>query len=188
MTPDERTLITGLFDRLRQADSAAGNKDAEALQFIQQQTAAAPSAPYLLVQTLLVQEHALTNAQTRIADLERQVAAAGARQPRTGSGTRGRQLPGEHAEKGHRHGSAAPAPAGLGPGPGRDGSLRTAKSGPTGWRRLRSQPAAPRGALPDDQHNGARWGRQLPEICARHGRGGSRRGHVVPGHPEPHGA
>lgn len=78
MTPDERNLISGLFDRLRKADSAAGNKDAEALQLIQQQTTAVPSAPYLLVQTLLVQEHALTNAQARIADLERQV-AAGAR-------------------------------------------------------------------------------------------------------------
>lgn len=76
MNPDERNLITGLFDRLRQADRAAGNKDQEALQLIQQQTSALPSAPYLLVQTVLVQEHALNNAQTRIADLERQVAEA----------------------------------------------------------------------------------------------------------------
>lgn len=76
MTPDERNLITGLFQRLRQADGATGQKDAEALQLIQQQTTAVPTAPYLLVQTVLVQEHALTNAQTRIAELERQVANA----------------------------------------------------------------------------------------------------------------
>lgn len=74
MTPEERTLITGLFDRLRNVNP--GQKDREAEQLIQQSTAAQPDSPYLLVQTLLVQEHALNNAQVRIQQLEKEAAAA----------------------------------------------------------------------------------------------------------------
>ena len=72
MTPEERDLIAGLAERLRTADK--NPKDREAEQFIRDIVAQQPSAPYLLVQTVLVQEHALTNAQTRIAALERQIA------------------------------------------------------------------------------------------------------------------
>lgn len=74
MTPEERDLITGLFSRLRAADTADKDHEAEAL--IRRATAELPSAPYLLVQTVLVQEQALKNAQARIAELERQVAEA----------------------------------------------------------------------------------------------------------------
>ena len=76
MTPEERNLITGLFTRLKSADNP--QKDQEAVQLIQQSTAAQPTAPYLLVQTVLVQEHALSNAQARIQQLEKQVAEASA--------------------------------------------------------------------------------------------------------------
>lgn len=86
MTPEECTLITGLFDRLRTADANAPAKDREAEELIRQLTAQAPSAPYLLTQTLLVQEHALTNAQTRIQALERQVAQAQQQAPAASSG------------------------------------------------------------------------------------------------------
>jgi len=72
MTPEEANLISGLFQRLRSADTP--NKDAEAAQFIQGQMASFPSASYLLIQTVLVQEHALQNAQARIAELERKTA------------------------------------------------------------------------------------------------------------------
>ena len=74
MTPDERNLITGLFDRLRSVNP--GQKDQEADQLIQQSTASQPDSAYKLVQTLLVQEHALNNAQVRIRQLEQQVAQA----------------------------------------------------------------------------------------------------------------
>ncbi len=74
MTPEERNLISGLFDRLRNVNP--GQKDREAEQLIRQSTAAQPDSPYLLVQTLLVQEHALSNAQVRIQQLEKQVAQA----------------------------------------------------------------------------------------------------------------
>src|SRR3954464_4471521 len=73
MTPEERDLIAGLFARLREADTAP--KDREADELIRRQTADLPSAPYLMAQTILVQEHALQNAQARIAELERQCAA-----------------------------------------------------------------------------------------------------------------
>jgi uncharacterized protein len=86
MTPDEQNLIGGLFNRLKEADASAGPKDREAADFIAQSVAALPSAPYLLVQTVLVQEHALANAQARIADLEKQLAAAKSAQP-AGSGS-----------------------------------------------------------------------------------------------------
>jgi uncharacterized protein len=68
MTSEEQNLIEGLFQRLRQADSP--EKDAEAEQLIRAKTAELPSATYLLVQAVLVQEHALANAQTKIAELE----------------------------------------------------------------------------------------------------------------------
>ena len=83
MTPEERNLITGLFDRLRNAEASAPAKDHEAEDLIRQLTSQSPGAPYLLTQTLLVQEHALANAQARIQTLERQAAQA---QPAQSSG------------------------------------------------------------------------------------------------------
>jgi len=68
MTLEEKNLIEGLFQRLQQADT--NPKDAEAEQLIRARTAELPSATYLLVQAVLVQEHALANAQARIAELE----------------------------------------------------------------------------------------------------------------------
>jgi uncharacterized protein len=74
MTSDERTLISTLFDRL---NSAAGQpKDPQADEYIGTKVSQQPSAPYLLVQSTLVMQQALTAAQTRIADLEKQLAAA----------------------------------------------------------------------------------------------------------------
>ncbi len=77
MTSEEHDLITGLFNRLQTADTSNQTpKDQEASQLIGQLTGQQPSAPYLLVQTLLVQEHALSNATTRIKQLEQQVQQA----------------------------------------------------------------------------------------------------------------
>ncbi len=73
MTPDERTLISTLFDRLNQV--AAQPKDAEAEEYIRTKVSQQPSVPYLLVQSTLVLQQALAAAQSRIADLERQLAA-----------------------------------------------------------------------------------------------------------------
>jgi hypothetical protein len=86
MTPEERNLISGLFDRLGQASSQG--KDAEADQLIRSKVAEIPAAPYMLVQSLLVMQQAVANAQTRISALEKQVAereAAPSTQPPGGS-------------------------------------------------------------------------------------------------------
>jgi uncharacterized protein len=84
MTSEEKNLIEGLFQRLQQADT--NQKDPEAEQLIRAKTAEFPSAPYLLVQAVLVQEHALANAQTRIAELENRLRNAQA-QPASGGGS-----------------------------------------------------------------------------------------------------
>ena len=80
MTPEEQNLISSLFDRLGQASNQP--KDAEADQLIRRKLAEIPAAPYLLVQSTLVMQQALANAQSRIAALEKQVAEA-----KTGAGS-----------------------------------------------------------------------------------------------------
>lgn len=74
MTPEERTLLSDLFAHLREAESHP--RDAEADSFIRQAVQSQPLAPYYMAQTILVQQQALTNAQTRIEDLERQLKEA----------------------------------------------------------------------------------------------------------------
>lgn len=76
MQQQERELISGLFDRLKPFESHP--RDGEAESFIKGLAAQQPAAPYLLVQTVLVQEQALKAAQERIAELE---AKAGTAQP-----------------------------------------------------------------------------------------------------------
>jgi hypothetical protein len=71
MTPDERQLVTGLFDRMRGVGSVEKDRDAEAL--INQSVRQLPEAPYMLVQSVLVQEQALQQADQRIRELEQQV-------------------------------------------------------------------------------------------------------------------
>jgi uncharacterized protein len=88
MTPEERQLITGLFDRMRGYPLAEKDGEAEAL--ISQQVASLRDAPYMLVQSVLVQEHALEQAEARMRELEEQVrdlqSAAKPEQP-SGSGS-----------------------------------------------------------------------------------------------------
>ncbi len=74
MTPQERELIEGLFQRLKAADTP--QKDREAEDLINKRTVEIPATPYLLVQTALVQEHALAAAQQRISQLEKEVESA----------------------------------------------------------------------------------------------------------------
>lgn len=80
MQSQERELITGLFGRLQSFE--AQPRDGEAETLIKDSVARQPAAPYLLVQTVLVQEQALKAAQERIAELE---AKAGAAAPAAGS-------------------------------------------------------------------------------------------------------
>ncbi|KAB2847831.1 MAG: DUF2076 domain-containing protein, partial [Hyphomicrobiaceae bacterium] len=85
MSPDERALIQGLFDRLRQVDNQP--RDPEAERLIQDSLRGQPGAPYYMAQAIIVQEQALQAAQTQIQELERRVSeleAGGARQQAPG--------------------------------------------------------------------------------------------------------
>jgi uncharacterized protein len=68
MTPEERQMLGGLFQRVNAA--AATQRDDEAEAFINDAVRAAPHAPYVLAQTVLVQQHALEAAANRISQLE----------------------------------------------------------------------------------------------------------------------
>jgi uncharacterized protein len=76
MTPQERELITNLFDRLASLEGSPRDGDAE--REIATGLARAPHAIYALVQTVLVQDEALKRANARIQELEGPNAGAGA--------------------------------------------------------------------------------------------------------------
>ena len=67
MTPQERQLVTDLFDRLARLETSP--RDAEAERAIADGTRRAPHSLYALVQTVLVQDEALKRADARIREL-----------------------------------------------------------------------------------------------------------------------
>jgi uncharacterized protein len=71
MTPDERQMITDLFERMRNYGAPEKDRQAEAL--INQQVRANPDAVYMLVQSVLVQEQAVQAANDRVLELEEQL-------------------------------------------------------------------------------------------------------------------
>jgi hypothetical protein len=89
MLPNERQLITDLFERMR--SYGAPQKDTEAEALIVQLARQNPDAGYMLVQSVLVQEQALAQAQEQINGLEsrvRQLEAGSARAaPQAGGGS-----------------------------------------------------------------------------------------------------
>ncbi|MDB5596361.1 MAG: putative periplasmic ligand-binding sensor protein [Hyphomicrobiales bacterium] len=74
MTPDERKLLTDLFDRIRDASANPRDREAEAL--IADSVRAQPYAPYFLAQAVIVQEEALKAAAARIETLEHEAQQA----------------------------------------------------------------------------------------------------------------
>jgi hypothetical protein len=81
MTPEERNLVTDLFDRLARLEESPRDREAERL--IQDGLRQAPNATYALVQTTLIQDEALKRADGRIRELEAQL-GTGAEPPRQG--------------------------------------------------------------------------------------------------------
>lgn len=71
MTPQEQQMIDGLIGRIR--NTPVQNKDSEAEQHIQQGLSGTPDALYVLVQTVLVQQYGLEQAQAQINELKQQV-------------------------------------------------------------------------------------------------------------------
>ncbi|MBV8566571.1 MAG: DUF2076 domain-containing protein [Methylobacteriaceae bacterium] len=87
MTPEERQMLAGLFDRIR---SQAGNpRDPEAEGFIANEVRVQTYAPYLLAQTVLVQEQGLSAAAEQIRLLQARVQSleSGAQAQPTGTGS-----------------------------------------------------------------------------------------------------
>jgi uncharacterized protein len=82
MTPQERELITTLFDRLASLERAP--RDAEAERAIADGLARAPHAIYPLVQSVLVQDEALKAANARIEELEAALGEPDAGRPQGG--------------------------------------------------------------------------------------------------------
>jgi len=74
MTPQETSLVTALLERLKTTDGQI--KDPEAEMLIRQTTAEQADATYYLAQTVLIQDLSLHCAQSRIAELERNLADA----------------------------------------------------------------------------------------------------------------
>jgi hypothetical protein len=106
MTPEERQMLSGLFERVQTVAQTARDPEAEA--FIGDAMRAQPHAPYVLAQTVLVQQQALEAAARRVQELEAQVKAA-APQETSFLGSLGKSL----------FGGGAPAPAPR-PAPGPD--------------------------------------------------------------------
>jgi hypothetical protein len=79
MTPQERELVTELFDRLATLENTPRDPDAE--RTIVEGLRSAPHAVYALVQTALVQDEALKRADARIQELESQFGEAPTGQP-----------------------------------------------------------------------------------------------------------
>jgi hypothetical protein len=69
MTPQERALVTELFERLATLEGT--RRDPEAERLIVDGFAHAPNAAYALVQTVLLQDEALNRAEARVRELER---------------------------------------------------------------------------------------------------------------------
>lgn len=71
MTPQERDVIAGIFDRLRQA--ANQPRDPEAERFIADRLREQPYAVYAMAQSVYVQEQALANLQGQVEQLQAEV-------------------------------------------------------------------------------------------------------------------
>ena len=82
MTPEERSQVTELFDRLATLENNPRDREAERL--IQDGLRQAPNAPYALVQTTLIQDEALKRAEARIRELETQLGGGSGEPPRQG--------------------------------------------------------------------------------------------------------
>lgn len=85
MQSQEQQLIESLFSRLKQAESQSAARDIAAEKLIQQQVQQQPGAPYYMAQTILIQEAALKQLNSRISELEARLNQA-QQQPQQSSG------------------------------------------------------------------------------------------------------
>jgi uncharacterized protein len=122
MNPQERKIIDDLFDKLAQAEQQAGPREPTAEAHIRSRMASLPGAPYLMAQTIVMQQQALETAQARLAALEDEVArrpaGGGFLSGLFGGGSGGGERPAAGAPSLSRRDAGAGSPA-LAPGFGR---------------------------------------------------------------------
>jgi uncharacterized protein len=144
MTPEERQMLAGLFERV--ASTAETPRDPQAEAFINDAVRANPHAPYVLSQTVLVQQQALENASRRLAELEAQ-AKAQPQQETSFLGNLGKSLFGGGQPAAPQRPAYAPDPGyqrqpGYAPPPPQQSYAPPPQSGPWGGA---PQAAAPSG-------------------------------------------
>lgn len=108
MTPEERDLIGGLFERMRGMGSI--DKDREAEDFIARSVRQTPDAAYMLVQSVLVQDNALQLAGERIEDLEDRVRELEKGQPKAAAAGGGSFLGGLFGGRGQQEDRSGSVP------------------------------------------------------------------------------
>ncbi len=82
MTPEERQVITAIFERLRTAENHP--RDPEAERLIGELVARQPYAPYAMAQSIYVGEQALARLNSRVSELEAQLEEARSRPQSSG--------------------------------------------------------------------------------------------------------
>lgn len=146
MTPQERDVIAGIFDRLKPA--ASQPRDPEAEKLIADRLKDQPYAPYAMAQAVYVQEQALTNMQTQVEQLQAQIKdlqqQAATAQPAQGgflSGLfGGGAKPAPAPERPMQQ--AAPMASGMRPGGPWGGQAAQPQAGPWGGQPQAAAPAA----------------------------------------------
>jgi hypothetical protein len=139
MTPQERDVITGIFERLKQAGDAP--RDAEAERFIADLVARQPYAPYVMAQSVYVQEQAVANLHAQVEQLQAQLRDAEAEIARNVPQQSGGFLSG-------LFGGGAPIPPAQRPGglPPQSSRFAPEQQAPQGgYAPQGAQPAAPAG-------------------------------------------
>ena len=159
MSPEERQLLVGLFDRVR--NNAGQTRDREAEQFITDAVRSQPYAPYLLAQTVIVQEQALRAANDRLGELEARVQELET-QPKGGGGFLG-------GLGGLFGGGAAPQPGRTATPPQSGGPWGGAPvGGPQGWQQGGPQQGGPQQGGPSQ----GGWGQPSGAVGQQPGGGG----------------
>ncbi len=138
MSPEERQLLAGLFDRTRAASANPRDKEAEA--YIAEAVREQPYATYLLAQAVIVQDQALGAANEKLQQLEARVKELEAAQTTSGGSFLGGLFGGGRPAAPTSVPSAGAAPA----------SAPAASPSPWG-RQQAPQPAAPQYAQPMQQ-------------------------------------
>lgn len=77
LSPEDRSAIEDLFERLHNVERNSAPRDAEAEDLIMQYLRRSPQAAYYMAQTIVVQEAALRAAQNRISELEQSAPGRG---------------------------------------------------------------------------------------------------------------